>query len=86
MFGFISNFMSGSLVPIPLMPAAVQGALRWTFPYWAVFGPVQLLLGRASSADFVRGVLTLSAWLCVLQALALYTWRRGVLRYAGTGA
>lgn len=86
MFGFISNFVSGALVPVPLMPDALQAVLRWTFPFWTIFGPTQLLLGRASTTDFLHGVGVLSVWLCLLNALALRTWRRGVLRYAGVGA
>jgi ABC-2 type transport system permease protein len=86
MFAFVAAFVAGTLVPIALMPASVQGAFAWLFPYWTVFAPAELLIGRMDGADFARGLLVLSATLAGLQALAVYTFRRGLVRYAGAGA
>jgi ABC-2 type transport system permease protein len=86
MFHFVALFVSGMIVPVSLMPGDLQAAFAVTFPYWTVFGPIELLLGRMGSAEFGRGVLVLSAWLLALCLLARITWRRGVLRYAGVGA
>ena len=86
MFAFGAMFVAGVIVPISLMPGAVQAAFRVTFPYWTVFAPAELLLGRMGSRDFAHGALVLVLWLCGLIALARVTWRRGVLRYAGAGA
>jgi len=86
MFGFVANFVAGALVPIALMPDAVQAVFETLFPYWTVFAPAELLLGRMHTDDFVRGLMVLGTTLTALQVLALSTWRRGLVRYAGSGA
>ena len=86
MFAFVANFVAGSLVPIALMPASVQDVFSALFPYWTVFAPAELLIGRMGTDDFVRGVAVLSATLVALQLLSLFTWKRGLVRYAGSGA
>ena len=86
MFQFVANFIAGVIVPVALMPDAVQHVFRATFPYWTVFAPVEILLGRQGGADFASGVLVLGTWLVALQLIALLTWRRGVRRYSGVGA
>jgi ABC-2 type transport system permease protein len=86
MFRFVSNFVAGVIVPIALMPAAVDSVFRWTFPYWTVFAPAEILLGRKGTPEFVQGVLVLGVSLCALQWLAVVTFRRGLRRYAGVGA
>ena len=86
MFAFVANFVAGALVPIALMPGAVQAVFATLFPYWTVFAPAELLLGRMGRADFAHGVMVLAASLLALQLLALVTWKRGLVRYAGSGA
>lgn len=86
MFRFVASFVSGLLVPIALMPDAVNEAFRFLFPYWTLFAPAELLLGRMPVADAYAGVLVLCAWIASLQAIAAITWRRGIARFAGAGA
>ena len=85
MFQFVAAFVSGILVPVALMPERVRVAFEALFPYWTVNAPVELLLGRLGTADFVRGLVVLSLSLVALQALAIVTWRRGLARFAGAG-
>jgi ABC-2 type transport system permease protein len=86
MFQFVASFVAGVIIPVALMPDAVQAVFRVTFPFWSVFAPAEILLGRMGSAEFHEGLIVLGAWLVALCALARVTWRRGVLRYAGVGA
>lgn len=86
MFGFVATFVAGALVPIALMPEPVQAVFAALFPYWTVFAPAELLLGRMGTDDFARGLSVLGATLAALQVLALVTWKRGLVRYAGSGA
>jgi ABC-2 type transport system permease protein len=86
MFAFVAAFIAGALVPIALMPTEVGAVFAVLFPYWTVFAPAELLLGRMESGDFFRGVGVLCATLAALQLLALFTWKRGLVRYAGSGA
>jgi ABC-2 type transport system permease protein len=85
MFRFVAMFVAGALVPVSLMPPAVDTAFRWLFPYWTVFAPAEILLGRKGTADFVQGALVLSLSLVLLNWLALVLFRRGIARYSGVG-
>jgi ABC-2 type transport system permease protein len=80
------GFVMGELVPISLLPHAVESVFRCLFPYWTLCGPLEIALGRRGFDDFVRGLVVLLAWIVALQALASFTWRRGLRRYAGAGA
>jgi ABC-2 type transport system permease protein len=85
MFRFVALFIAGALVPISLMPDWVGRAFVGLFPYWTVFAPAEILLGRQGTPEFLQGLAVLSAWLVGLQWLAAITWRRGLLRYTGVG-
>jgi ABC-2 type transport system permease protein len=86
MFRFVSIFVAGLLIPVSLMPDWVDALFRGLFPYWSVFAPAEILLGRKGSSEFVMGALVLLASLALLQGLAVVVWRRGLERYAGVGA
>lgn len=85
MFRFVSAFVSGLLVPIALMPQAVNDVFRYLFPYWTLFAPAELLLGRMNGGDALEGARVLCVSIVVLQATATLAWRRGIMRFAGAG-
>jgi ABC-2 type transport system permease protein len=85
MFRFVAIFASGALLPVALMPEAFQHGLALLFPYWTVFTPAELLIGRAGTPQFLHGAAALTLWLLGLSALAALTFRRGVARYSGVG-
>lgn len=85
MFRFVSMFASGALVPVALMPAWLHSGLAWLFPYWTVFAPAEILLGRQGTPEFLRGAAVLAASVLALFWLARFTWRRGLLRFGGSG-
>jgi ABC-type uncharacterized transport system permease subunit len=82
---FIMGFTCGQLIPVSMMPEALQRVLIWTFPYWTVSAPAELVMGRLGTADFQRGLLTLLVSAGLLQLLATMTWRRGLRRHSGVG-
>jgi ABC-2 type transport system permease protein len=85
MWRFVGTFVAGLLFPLTLLPGGLQQALAWTFPYWTLFAPAELALGRAGASDFATGLRVLAVSAVVLQALALVVWRRGLARHAGVG-
>jgi ABC-2 type transport system permease protein len=86
MFRFVSIFVAGLIVPVSLMPGWVDALFRGLFPYWSVFAPAEILLGRKGSSEFAIGALVLLVSVALLQWLALLVWRRGLERHAGVGA
>lgn len=86
MFRFVSLFVSGMLIPAALMPLPVQRVFALLFPYWTVNAPVEILLGRQGSPEFLRGLVVLGLSLAILQVAAWAVWHRGLRRYSGVGA
>ena len=78
-------FLMGQVLPLTLMPHGAERVMSWTFPYWTAFAPVLIATGRPGAPSFAHGLLVLAAWMLALQALASFTWRRGLRRYGGVG-
>lgn len=85
MMRFITGFVGGLLVPISIMPGPLQALFHWAFPYWTLSAPVELLLGRLGTEDFLAGLRILLVSILLLQLLATLTWRRGLARHQGVG-
>ena len=76
---------SGYLFPLALFPEAIH---RWVslspFPYTLAF-PVETMLGLTTRADLLERLATQYAYGLGFLALALWLWRRGLVRYAAYG-
>jgi len=76
---------SGYLVPLALFPRALA---RWAavapFRYTLSF-PVEIMLGMTTRADLLAGLLAQWAYGVGSLGLALWIWRRGLVRYAAYG-
>ena len=81
----IALFCGGMVLPPMLMPQAVQDAFAFTFPWWTIAVPVRLATGQLGRAEWAQGAAVLAAWLLLLAALAVFVWKRGRRRYAGSG-
>jgi len=83
-FSFYFVF-SGYLFPLELFP---RWLLRWVavspFPYTLSF-PVETMLGMTSRADVLSGLAKQYAYGVGFLVLALWLWRRGLVRYAAYG-
>ncbi|HEX2033474.1 MAG TPA: ABC-2 family transporter protein [Chloroflexota bacterium] len=79
-------FLSGLLAPLTLLPEALQWA-SLVLPFrWMLAFPVELLLGRLTPEETLRGLAVQGAWLALAAALLMATWRAGLKRYAAVGA
>ena len=85
MTGFVLAFVSGTLLPVSIMPGPVREAFAWSFPYWALSAPIEIYLGRLGSDAFLRGLGVLAASILALELLRRVVWERGRRRYAGAG-
>lgn len=82
---FITSFLSGVHMPVDWMPGPVADALRWTFPYWTLSGPIELFLGRLGGADYLQGLGVLLGSAFLLDRLRAFVWLHGSRRYTGSG-
>lgn len=82
---FVTLFISGWVIPISLFPDQFVELFRWLFPYWSLSAPIEIFLGRLGHADFLRGLVVLLVSLVLLEGLRAWVWKRGSLRYTGSG-
>ncbi len=77
---------SGAILPLDLLPETLQRIVMFTpFPYKLDF-PVQLLLGKLSNAEILRGFAIQGFWVVTFILLRIVMWKRGLKRYGATGA
>jgi len=82
--GSVIELISGSLIPLSLLPAPLVAALRYTPFYYVIYYPANLLLGRVDEPP-ILAVAVLLAWSVVFFFIG-QTWFRFARRqYEGVG-
>lgn len=82
----LSVLFSGQFVPLQLMPRAIQEIARYLpFQLFKYF-PIQLVLGRLSTAEILQGYLMDLIWLIAAWLLFNRVWRSGLKKYSAVGA
>jgi ABC-2 type transport system permease protein len=77
---------SGQFVPLQLMPQVVQQIARvLPFQLFKYF-PIEIVLGRLSTAEIIWGYLAGIIWLVVALLLFRWIWRRGLKQFSAVGA
>lgn len=78
--------LSGELVPIDLMPKALEKLLL-ILPFSSgVYIPLAYISGRGDIALLQRGFVNVTVAIIVLGVFCVIFWKRGVRQYTGTGA
>jgi ABC-2 type transport system permease protein len=77
---------SGQFVPLTLMPQIVQDIAQYLPFQLLIYYPVQLILGKLSSAQIVQGYVMSFIWLGIAWLFFTWVWRNGVKRYSAVGA
>ena len=77
------GFLSGSVIPLDLLPA--RGLWLWLPFRFAGWFPAQVYLGRVSWSEMPAQFAWLSLWLLAFVGLAGLMWRAGLRRFQGAG-
>jgi ABC-2 type transport system permease protein len=77
---------SGQFVPLPLMPKLIQDVAQYLPFQLLIYFPIQLILGKLSSAQIIQGYVVGSIWLAVAISVFTWVWRNGVKRFSAVGA
>jgi ABC-2 type transport system permease protein len=77
---------SGQFVPLTLMPKIIQAVAQYLPYQLQIYFPIQLILGKLSSAQIVQGYVMGIIWLIVAIVVFNWVWRNGVKRYSAVGA
>ena len=77
---------SGQFVPLTLMPKLIQDIAQYLPFQLLIYYPIQLILGKLTSAQILQGYMMGSIWLAVAVTVFNWIWRHGVKRYSAVGA
>ena len=81
----ITDFLSGGVFPLDILPLAFQKVLYSTpFPY-LLFFPLQVYLGKIAGLEVIRGLVTSFAWVFILFVAVKFIWVKGLRRYSAEG-
>jgi ABC-2 type transport system permease protein len=85
--GNILAFLTGTMVPLSLLPRPVAAVLEYLPFYYVTYYPAMLLTGSAgfSAAELLRGLGIAAFWTAAMGAAAEYCYRRLRVRYDGVG-
>jgi ABC-2 type transport system permease protein len=78
-------FLSGQVFPLDIMPAWLQGVIKWSPFSYEIFFPVQIYLERVKGADLWSGLAIQAGWVLITWTIARKLWARGVQRYQAVG-
>ncbi len=77
---------SGQFVPLQLMPQVIQDVARLLPFQFFIYYPIQLILGKLSNEEILRGFALGGFWLVVAWFTFQWVWREGVKRFSAVGA
>ena len=77
--------LSGRLVPMSLMPEWVQRVARYLPFQWALYFPIESLVGRLPPAQLLAGLGMQVLWIVLGIAAVKVVWRLGIRRYTAVG-
>jgi ABC-2 type transport system permease protein len=81
----IVEFLSGTLIPLMLLPSGVLQVMKFFPFYYVQYLPASLYLGKSTDEAWV-GIVVLIVWNLILWGVAEYTYRRLRRKYEGVGA
>lgn len=85
-FFFIKSLLGGFVVPLTLLPPALQTLAKWLPFQSSIALPAEILIGKATPERVVTGVLVSLAWVIGMAIFSRWLWRRGLESYGAVGA
>ena len=78
-------FLSGHVFPLDIMPAWMQGFIKWSPFAYELYFPAQIAMERIQGAALWQGLAIQAGWLALVWLLARLLWKRGIKRYQAFG-
>jgi ABC-2 type transport system permease protein len=82
--GNIVAFITGTLVPLVLLPSSVVSAMRFFPFYYVTYLPSMLLIGKNEN-EAITGIVVLAAWLLAFSILNKLAYKKLRVVYDGVG-
>jgi len=83
-FGLFS-LLSGYLLPLPLLPAAIRRVAEYAPFRFMLSVPVELMTRPMATREIAELLALQAGWAVATLALALWLWHRGVRRFEAVG-
>lgn len=80
----ILEFITGSLIPLALLPDYILNVMRYFPFYYVVYLPSMLLICK-NQGDILMGILVLCAWNAAFYVLNKFTYNKLRVKYDGVG-
>jgi ABC-2 type transport system permease protein len=77
---------SGQFVPLTLMPKIIQDVAQYLPFQLLLYYPIQLILGKLTSAQIIQGYIIAAIWLVASIVFFNWIWREGLKRFSAVGA
>ena len=81
----IMMLFSGYVLPIDLMPEAVQKIIFYLPFQYLVYFPVNIYLGRLDTIEIIQGLAIQTFWVFALWGLMRLAWARGIRHFEAVG-
>jgi ABC-2 type transport system permease protein len=78
-------FLSGHVFPLDVLPASMQGFVKWAPFTYEIFFPAQVFMERVQGRALAEGLAIQAGWLLLALLAARLLWRRGVQKYQAVG-
>lgn len=78
-------FLSGRIVPLTALPVWAFALSQYTHFRYMNYFPVQMLMGKLTTAEIAKGIGMQIAWTIFFIILARFIFERGVRQYSGFG-
>ena len=78
-------FLSGHIFPLDIMPAWLQGILKWLPFTYELYFPVAVFMEKVKGPELWSGLAIQSAWLGITGLCAHLMWKRGIRHYQAVG-
>lgn len=85
-FFFMKSLLGGFVVPLALLPPAVQTLAKWLPFQSSIALPAEILIGTATPERVFNGLAISMFWLIGLVILSRFVWRRGLRSFSAVGA
>jgi len=83
---FILMILSGELFPLDMLPSQLKKFMLYLPFVNGTFAPTAFLIGRTDVNQISIGFVSITIGILCLAPLAIYSWKKGLTNYVGTGA
>lgn len=85
LFFVITDFLSGGLFPLDILPESIFNILRFLPFAFLQFFPLKIYLGQLAPVDVLTGLLITLVWIGVFYFSLNLVWHKGLRRYEAQG-